>query len=582
MPNLYVQQTALSNVGGRINYISSTAKQEYLLAYHDGAADAADGAYWRILAQECQASQKHAATDTKMCQGRELIIPLSNALLQRMEPEQIAKTLATEFEKTYHRPCAVAIHFNHDRTNLHAHLIYSERTLLPEPEVKVAPRKLFFDEQGKRCYKKADVLGEDGQLRPGCTIVNKGEIYERRYFSSVDPSFSSKAWLKDCKTNWVLPLRNGVLKGDVEIKEFDPNSGKLPQQKIGALKEIDDPVAQAKAARIEAYNRNIREFNGYVEQGKVPAQTAKKLQQAVTKAPTKNPVIAEIVSKIREIIQRHIEKRAERKPMLDRAAPVEPAAAVPTPVPSFAALIAADAEVELREEAARGGGMGIVKERDVDWDLIALPGKLRAAVSEIQKDLDTKTKAQAELDRIPIPREPQGIIVSKKKKAEYEVARAEYRETVKPYRAAIGESQSRLEANLAFVMKELSPRERQKQGYGYDAPDMTAGNLTSYDVTHIKKTIEFKLSRDIGTAVRSEERYAARMEELTAARTALKASQESFEAELDKIPPEHREKALEAVAAAREQRKAAAVTERVSQWQQREKTQSRGTGHDDR
>ena len=556
MPTLFVQQTALSNVGGRINYISSTVKQEFLLAYHDGAADAADGAYWNILAQECQESQKHAATDTKMCQGRELIIPLSNALLQRMEPEQIAKTLATEFEKTYHRPCAVAIHFNHDRTNLHAHLIYSERTLLKEPEVKVAPRKLFFDEQGKRCYKKGEVLGEDGQLRPGCKIVNKGEIYERRYFSSVDPSFSSKAWLKDCKTNWVLPLRNGVLKGDVEIKEFDPKSGKLPQQKVGALDHIDDPAAKAKAARIEEYNRNVREFNGFIDQGKVPPETAKKLQQAVTKASAKNPVLAEIVTKIRSIIEKH---RAKRKSMLDQTAPATPVAAVPanpepTPVPSFAPLIAADAAVEKDRKAVQQAKASISKEREVDYGIIALPGKLRAAVSEIQRDFATKTKAQEELKRIPAPREPQGIIVSKKKKAEYEAAYAEYREQIKPYKSTVSECQSRLEKNLDFVMTRLRPEERQKQGYGYDAPNMTAGNLTVHDVTHIQNTINFKLDHDIGWAARSEERYAADLEKLHTAQGVLAGSQKRFDAELDKIPPEHREKALEAVAAAREQR----------------------------
>lgn len=129
-------------------------------------------------------------------------------------------------------------------------------------------------------------------------------------------------------------------------------------------------------------------------------------------------------------------------------------------------------------------------------------------------------------------------------------------------------------------MKELSPRERQKKGYGYDAPEMTAGNLTVHDVSHIKQTIEFKLGHDIGVAVRSEERYAARMEELTAARTALKGSQERFNTELDKIPPEHREKALEAVGAAREQRKEAAVAAKLEENKRQEKTRSKDSGPD--
>lgn len=269
------------------------------------------------------------------------------------------------------------------------------------------------------------------------------------------------------------------------------------------------------------------------------------------------------------------------------AAPGEPQQAEPeqiqaaaVPAPSFDALIAADAEVEKCEAAARGGGMGIVREREVNWDLIALPGKLRAAVSQIEKDLTTKAKVKDEIDRIPAPREPQGIIVSKKKKSQYEAAYAEYREQIRPYWAAIGECESRLEKNLAFVLKEFSPRERQKQGYGYDAPNMTAQNLTSEDVFHIQKTVNFKLDRDIAVAVRSEQRYAARMEELTAARTALKGAQGRFSAELDKIPPEHREKALEAVGAARTQRKEAALAARREERKQQEQTRSRTSGRD--
>ena len=44
--------------------------------------------------------------------------------------------------------CVSALHHNKRKTNYHIHLIFSERKLLPEPDVKVASRSVFFDETG--------------------------------------------------------------------------------------------------------------------------------------------------------------------------------------------------------------------------------------------------------------------------------------------------------------------------------------------------------------------------------------------------------------------------------------------------
>ena len=304
MPNLYARQTALTNVGGRIDYISNPARQEHLLAVHDGAAALLDGAYWRTLAQECKAAQKHTSADRKGVQGRELVIQLSNALLQRMTPEQITEELAASFEQQYHRPCLVALHMNKTETNLHAHLIYSERDLLKEPEEKVATRTLFFDEVGKRQYKKAAILDDAGELRPGCRIVPKGEIYERRCFGSVNQSFSSKAWLREAKKDWLLPLRNGNLKGDVEISEYDPSSGKLAQQHVGKVEHMDSQEAQEKVARIQAYNQEVKVYNRLIDTGIVHPAVAADVQNKVRQAPERNLVLQELVTRLLQICNR--------------------------------------------------------------------------------------------------------------------------------------------------------------------------------------------------------------------------------------------------------------------------------------
>lgn len=303
MPNLYARQTALTNVGGRIDYISNPDRQENLLAVHDTA----DAAYWLQLAQECKLASKHKNPGTKSVQGRELVVQLSNQLLQSWSAEEIVNKIAEFFKEKYGRDCVVALHFNKSKSNLHVHIIYSERARLQEPEEKVASRALFFDEEGKRRYKKAEVMDENGELRAGCRIVAKGEIYERKYFGPVDPVFSSKAWLKDCKTNWVLPLRNDVLRGDVVITEYDEVSGKLPQQHVGN-KAYNSKKGTTKE-QIEEYNAAVRDYNQMVDEGKIQPHEAREIQKSINKRKRKNGVLIEFLKRFKELLQRREPKK---------------------------------------------------------------------------------------------------------------------------------------------------------------------------------------------------------------------------------------------------------------------------------
>ena len=276
MPNLYARATALPNVVGRVDYISSNHRQERFLAACDGAADLLEGQFWRQLAKESQAAfaqfgyEKRTGHKEKLkcCEGRELVIQLANALLQRMDPEEIVKTVVDEFREKLGLTVIAGLHLKHyanAEDNLHVHVIFPERELLKEPVIKIADRALFFDAQGKRRYKKSEILDENKRLLPGCRIVKKGEIYEQRYFSSVDPKYSSKAWMKDVKTNVILPLRNGKLKGDVEITEFDRSSGKLPQQHVGTVEYVDSDAARETVERIREYNRFVVHYNQLVD-----------------------------------------------------------------------------------------------------------------------------------------------------------------------------------------------------------------------------------------------------------------------------------------------------------------------------
>ena len=47
------------------------------------------------------------------------------------------------------------------KTNYHIHLVFSERKMLEQPEVQVATRNMFYDEQGKHRRTKKEVLDEN-------------------------------------------------------------------------------------------------------------------------------------------------------------------------------------------------------------------------------------------------------------------------------------------------------------------------------------------------------------------------------------------------------------------------------------
>lgn len=49
--------------------------------------------------------------------------------------------------------------------------------------VKVASRNMFYDESGKHVRTKKEILDESGDIRNGCKIIRKGEVYEKKEFS---------------------------------------------------------------------------------------------------------------------------------------------------------------------------------------------------------------------------------------------------------------------------------------------------------------------------------------------------------------------------------------------------------------
>lgn len=149
--------------------------------------------------------------------------------------------------------CVSALHHNKRKTNYHIHLIFSERKLLPEPDIKIATRSVFYDETGKRVRTKKEITGEDGQIRKGCTVIKKGEIYESHLFTVKDDKFKSEPFLREVKEIYTDLINRHISNPEQQIKVFDKNSVYLPTKKIGK----NNP----KAAEIETDNAARQEWN---------------------------------------------------------------------------------------------------------------------------------------------------------------------------------------------------------------------------------------------------------------------------------------------------------------------------------
>ena len=245
----FIQMSKLSNVKGRISYISDPKRQENLYATYSTREDMT---FWNDLAKECQEEFKRFGTEGKCIEARELIIALPEEYTQ-YDPQIVLRSFTQEFKKRYNVECVSALHHNKTKKNYHIHLIFSERRLLPEPDIKIAARSVFYDELGKRVRTKKEITGEDGQIREGCTVIKKGEVYESHLFTAKDDVFKNDLFLDEAKQFYTALINRYIHDPERRLKVFDPNSVYLPTKKIGK----NNP----KAAEIEADNAARQDWN---------------------------------------------------------------------------------------------------------------------------------------------------------------------------------------------------------------------------------------------------------------------------------------------------------------------------------
>ena len=251
--NSFIRMCKLHDVRGRITYISSHAKQENLYAVYETT----ERSYWRELAKCNQEEFKKSGTEGKCIEARELIIALPESFPDLYDPDKLLRLFTDRFKEKYGTECIAALHHNKRKTNYHIHLIFSERELLPEPIEKAATRNMFYDENGKHVRTKKEILDEAGQLRKGCRIVKKGEVYERILFAPKNKLFKQESFVDEAK-HFYTDLINLLVKGEKEkLHVFGKDGLYLATKKIGK----NNP----KAEQIQADNRKRMQWNHEVD-----------------------------------------------------------------------------------------------------------------------------------------------------------------------------------------------------------------------------------------------------------------------------------------------------------------------------
>lgn len=255
--NSFIEMAKLHNLSGRITYISSHAKQEHLYEVY---ATEPDKAFWRELAKCNQEEFEKSGTNGKCIEARELMIALPESFID-YDHDYLLKKMVDKFKEKYGVECFAALHHNKRKTNLHIHMIFAERKRLEQPEEKTATRNMFYDEQGRHVRTKKEILGGDGNIRKGCKIIKKGEVYERKIFTVKDGRFKQESFLDEAKVFYTDLINQMVIDDRDRLSIFDKNGPYLATKKIGK----NNP----KAAEIKADNEIRMEWNRTVDRAVV-------------------------------------------------------------------------------------------------------------------------------------------------------------------------------------------------------------------------------------------------------------------------------------------------------------------------
>ena len=251
MATVYGRIAKISNVVGRSDYLNDEKRQEKIVLQKMEMQYS-----WQ---EHSSFEKEHQKSNVANNEALEVHIALPNELAEaKRRLEQVCDDLAHEIvgkNKDYE----YAVHWNNNRTNLHVHILFSERENQIDLEPKVYKKDIWHD---KDTHKLAKANSENAVL-----VHKKGEVqrdkegnikYQTDIFKVKDKKFTERWWLhhknkivKDTlnKYGYKLDLHDGI-----------KNNPYLSQKKLykGASKDYLDN-AKAWNTEVKRYNENVKQ-----------------------------------------------------------------------------------------------------------------------------------------------------------------------------------------------------------------------------------------------------------------------------------------------------------------------------------
>ena len=293
--NSFIEMAKLHNLSGRITYISSHAKQEYLYEVY---ATEPDRAFWRELAKCNQEEFEKSGTIGKCIEARELMIVLPESFIS-YDHDYLLKKMVDEFKEKYGVECFAALHHNKRKTNLHIHMIFAERKRLEQPIEKIATWNMFYDEHGHHVRTKKEILDGDGNIRKGCKIIKKGEVHERKIFTIKDSRFKQKSFLDETKIFYTDLINQMVIDDKDRLSIFDKNGPYLATKKVGKNNPKAEEIKVDNEIRMEWNNAVDRAIVSGISETEVvelkKAEITDRVKESVEQNGNKPELFGEIV-----------------------------------------------------------------------------------------------------------------------------------------------------------------------------------------------------------------------------------------------------------------------------------------------
>ena len=107
--------------------------------------------------------------------------------------------------------------------------------MLEHPEVKIATRNMFYDEQGKHRRTKKEFLDEQGNLRAGMQHYSQRGSLESHIFTKKDEWFKSDAFTREVKEMFTEIINSHVKMNLKKLSVFQQGGVYWQRRKSGRI-----------------------------------------------------------------------------------------------------------------------------------------------------------------------------------------------------------------------------------------------------------------------------------------------------------------------------------------------------------